>query len=114
VLQYGGAMKVPNTVANQSYADMHFVYDFCRGNGTTAVVEYRQRFHLCKIPHRKLFEIVHRTLRKTTSFRQADAQFTRVATKSLQNVPYFSQNQQEMSVIFSVNLSQYPTNAPDY
>jgi len=65
-------------------------------------VEYRQSFHLRKIAHRKLFEIVHRTLSKTTSFQRAYAQFTRVAPKSLQHVPYSSQNQQEMSVIFSV------------
>ena len=79
---------------------MHFIYDFCRGNRRAAVVEHSQRYHLRKIPHRRLLEILRRKLNKTASFRRADAQFTRVAPESLQHVLYFSQNAQEMSVIF--------------
>jgi hypothetical protein len=91
-------MRTPLQI--KKYADMHFIYDFCKGSRRAAVVEHRQRCHLRKIPHRKLLEILHRTLNKTASFRRADAQFTRGALKSLQHVVYFSQDQQGMSVIF--------------
>jgi hypothetical protein len=30
---------MPNTFTNEEHANMHFVYDFCNGNGRAAVVE---------------------------------------------------------------------------
>jgi hypothetical protein len=59
---------MPNTFTNEEYADMHFVYSFCNGNGRAAVVEYWSRYPLCRIPHQKTFENIHRTLRETDSF----------------------------------------------
>jgi hypothetical protein len=32
-------VKMPDTLANKKYADMHFIYDFCRGNRRATVVE---------------------------------------------------------------------------
>jgi hypothetical protein len=39
VLQHGGLVKMPNTFTNEEHANMHFVYDFCKGNGRAAVLE---------------------------------------------------------------------------
>jgi hypothetical protein len=57
-------VKMPNIFTNEEYADMHFVYGFCNGNGRAAAVEYQQ----CRIRQCKAFENVHGTLRETGSF----------------------------------------------
>lgn len=33
-------VKMSNTLTNEEYANMNFVYDSCNGNGRAAVVEY--------------------------------------------------------------------------
>jgi hypothetical protein len=53
---------------------MNFVYGFCNGNGRAAVVEYRLRYPLRRVPHRKTFENVHRTLRDIGSFPRVNAE----------------------------------------
>jgi hypothetical protein len=53
---------------------MQFIYIFCNGNGEGALVEYRQRYPLCRIPHHKTCKNVHRTLREIDSFPWANAE----------------------------------------
>jgi hypothetical protein len=63
---------MPNTFTSEEHADMHFVYGFCSGNDTAAVVEYWQQYPLRRVPYCKTFENVYRTLRETGSFPQAN------------------------------------------
>ena len=51
----------------EEYADMHFVYGFCKGNTTAAVEEYRLRYPRRRIPDRRVFTRVHH-LREKGSF----------------------------------------------
>jgi hypothetical protein len=67
-------IKIPNTFTNEGHTDMHFMYNFYNGNGRAAVVEYQQRYPLCRIPHCKTFENVRTALRETTSFPQVNAE----------------------------------------
>jgi hypothetical protein len=56
---------MPNMFTNE-YANMHSIHDFWDGNENAAVVEY-QRYTLYRIPHRKILENIHRTLRELVS-----------------------------------------------
>jgi hypothetical protein len=52
---------------NKEYANMHFIHGFCNGKGRAVVVEYQQRSRR-RIPHGKIFDNMHRTLKETGSF----------------------------------------------
>jgi len=69
MLQYGGLVKMPYTFTNGGYANIHFTYGFCNGNSRTAIVEYQQCY-----PHRRTFNTVHRILKETGSFPQANTE----------------------------------------
>ena len=43
----------------EEYADMHFVYGFCKVNNTAAVEEYRLRYPRRRITDRRVFTRVH-------------------------------------------------------
>jgi hypothetical protein len=58
---------MPNTFKNNEYANMHFIYGFCNVKGRAVVVEYQQQA-LCRIPHGKTFDNIHRILKETSSF----------------------------------------------
>jgi hypothetical protein len=49
-------------------------YSLCDRNGKATVVEYWQRYPLCRIPHHKIFENIQRTLRETGSFPWVNAE----------------------------------------
>ena len=46
------------------YADMMYVYGFSDGSANAAVEEYRRRFHMRRIPGRRVFYKVFNTLRE--------------------------------------------------
>lgn len=52
-----------NTFSNEEYADIHFIYGFCNGNARAAVTEYRRRFPNRRIPDRRVFSNVHRSIK---------------------------------------------------
>jgi hypothetical protein len=60
-------VKMPNIFKNKEYANMHFIYGFYNGKGTAVVVEYQQ-LSPRRIPHGKIFDNIHRTLREIGSF----------------------------------------------
>ena len=43
---------MPHIFTNAEYADMLYVYGFCDGNAIAAVLEYRRRFFVRRIPDR--------------------------------------------------------------
>jgi hypothetical protein len=49
-----------NTFTGEEYAGTHFIYGFCNGNDTAAVVEYQQQYSIFRIANCKTFEDVHR------------------------------------------------------
>ena len=53
---------MPNTSTNE-HANMHFVHDFCNGNGRAAVVEEWKHY-----PQWETFESVYRILMENGSF----------------------------------------------
>jgi len=55
---------------NAGYANMHFVFSFCSGNGRAAMA----LMLLCRISNHKTLEIVHRTLRDNGSSPQVNAE----------------------------------------
>lgn len=44
-------------IANEEYADIHFVYQFCDGNDNHLVQEYRRRYPNRRQPTRRVFEV---------------------------------------------------------
>jgi hypothetical protein len=52
-----------NIFTSEEYAGTHFIYDFCNGSGTAAVVEYQQQYSIFIIANCKTFEDVCRILK---------------------------------------------------
>ena len=48
---------MPHIFTNAECADMLYVYGFCDGRGTAALVEYRRRSPMRRIPDRREFII---------------------------------------------------------
>ncbi|GFY76643.1 DUF4817 domain-containing protein [Trichonephila inaurata madagascariensis] len=53
---------------NQEMADIHFIYGVAYGNALEAQRLYGERFPSRRLPNRKIFERLHRRLRKTGLF----------------------------------------------
>jgi hypothetical protein len=53
---------------------MHFVYSFCNGNSTAALLEYQHRYLHHSIPHHTIFDTMYRILKQTGLFPQATAE----------------------------------------
>ena len=56
---------MPYTFSVAEYADMIFAYGFCEGNSVHAVAEYQRRLPNRRIPTRRVFNRVYKTLRDT-------------------------------------------------
>lgn len=54
-----------STFSNEEYADIHFIYGFCNGNARAAVTEYHRRFPNRRVPDRRVFSNVHRSIKFT-------------------------------------------------
>ena len=53
---------MPHIFTNAEYADVLYVYGFCDGSAIAAVEEYRRWFPMARIPDRRVFSKVFKTL----------------------------------------------------
>lgn len=86
---------------------MNFVHGFCNGNCRAAVMGYRQRNSLLRIPLRGTFDNEHRNLRQIGQFRRTKQNLT----NDLEKVMFWQhfnkdQVQEELHAIFQCRLVQ--------
>ena len=59
---------MPFVYSHVEYCDMHFVYGFCDGNASAAVLEYRRRYPERRVPSSSVFTRLQQSLRDNGCF----------------------------------------------
>jgi len=75
---------MPHIFTNAEYADMMYVYGFSDGSANAAVEEYRRRFHMRRIPGRRVFYKVFNTLRECGTLPSAHVSSERARKQNME------------------------------
>jgi len=75
---------MPHIFTNAEYADMLYVYGFFDGSATDAVEEYCRRFHMSRIPDRRVFSKVFNTLRECGTIPSAHVSSERARKQNME------------------------------